>query len=95
MGNSVCCKAADLSVGWKQQSKQQAANTVYQFMNLQKSGKLVDVFLSDQGVAGVERLIREELDHYMYRSGKGKVVRKIDYVKYRRKATADAMVRNC
>ena len=83
----------DGDAGWKQQNKQQDTNVVYKFMNLQKGGTLIDAYNREQnGLEAVRTIIRDELDSFMYGHGKGKVIRKIDFIKWKRRCKTDLKV---
>ena len=95
MGNVLCGRGGttDGDAGWKQQNKQQDTNVVYKFMNLQKGGTLIDAYNREQnGLEAVRTIIRDELDSFMYGHGKGKVIRKIDFIKWKRRCKTDLKV---
>ena len=92
MGNVPCGRTTDSHGGWKQQNKQQDANVVYKYVNLQKGGKLVDAF-NEEGSSGadleaVRKIIRDEMETFMYNHGKGKLVSKVEFIKWKKKCNA-------
>ena len=92
MGNVSCVRTTDSHGGWKQQNKQQDANDVYKYVNLQKGGKLVDAYKEGNDAEAVRRIIKDELDSFMYNHGKGKLITKIDFIKWKKQCKADLMV---
>ena len=95
MGNVPCGRGSttDGDAGWKQQNKQQDTNVVYKFMNLQKGGTLIDAYNREQnGLEAVRKIVRDELDSFMYGHGKGKLIRKIDFIKWKRQCKTDLKV---
>ena len=72
----------DPESAWKLQNQEQKENATYRFINLQKQGRLVEVY-TQQGPAACEAVIRSELQSFLYDSGKGKVITKTEYVKWK------------
>lgn len=72
----------DPDSAWKLQNEAQKKNPIYAFVNLQKQGKLIEVYDRD-GPAAAEALIRNELQSFLYSGGKGQVITKLEYVKWK------------
>ena len=84
-------KKADPDSAWKLQNKEQKQNPLYKYINLQKGGRLVDVYV-DQGEHGLEKVIREEIEPFLYNGGKGKRVSKVEMIRWKNKQNAKMMV---
>ena len=84
-------KNLDPDAAWKQQNREQQDNPLYRYINLDKGGKLVDTYV-DYGPEATEHLIATELEPFLYNQGKGQMVRKIDYLRWRNKAEAKMAV---
>lgn len=67
---------------WKLQNQGPKDNPVYRFVNFQKKGRLIEVYES-QGAAAAESVIRDEMQCYLYDHGKGKLVTKIEYIRWK------------
>ena len=63
----------DPDTAWKLQHRVQPLNRVYEYVNLQQGGRLVDT-LGAGGVGALEELVRTELPQFLYRGGAGEVV---------------------
>lgn len=80
-------KVSDPDSAWKLQNKEQKENPVYKYINLQQQGRLVDVY-RESGEEGVERLIHGEMRRFLYNDGNGKVVSKVEYIRWKDQITA-------
>ena len=72
----------DPDSAWKLQNEEQKENRLYRYINLQKEGRLVEVY-EKEGLEALERVVRLELTSFLYSAGHGKTVTKIEYVKWR------------
>jgi len=72
----------DPESAWKLQNQEQKENPTYRFVNLQKQGRLVEVY-NKHGPGACEAMIRHELQSFLYDGGKGKVITKIEYIKWK------------
>jgi hypothetical protein len=81
----------DPDSAWKLQNEEQKNNPIYTFVNLQQQGKLIEVY-DREGPAATETLIRHELQSFLYNGGKGQVITKLEYVKWKfRKMTVSSV----
>lgn len=80
-------KLSDPDSAWKLQNREQKENPVYQYINLQQQGKLVDVY-SESGEEGVEKLISNEIEPFLYNNGNGKIVSKVEFLRWKDMITA-------
>lgn len=72
----------DPDSAWKLQNQEQQDNPVYRYVNLQKEGRLIEVY-NQHGPAAVETVVRHELESFLYDGGKGKTVTKIEFIKWK------------
>jgi len=63
----------DADHAWQRQNNEQQHNVLYTFVNLQRQGRLVDVYRA-QGLHALNTVIRDELAVFLYNGGKGKLV---------------------
>ena len=84
-------KKQDPDSAWKLQNKEQKENPCYRFINLQKEGTLVDVF-EQQGPLALEKMIQKDLEPFLYNSGKGSLLTKIEQIRWRNRISAKMMV---
>ena len=87
MGNVLPSSTIDPDREWKQQNQEQRENLLYRYVNLQKGGELVRVY-EQYGQKELEDFIRKEIQPLLYNEGKGKVIEKADYVRWKRKCEA-------
>lgn len=80
-------KLTDPDSAWKLQNKEQKENPVYKYINLQQQGRLVDVY-RENGEEGVENLIHREIKRFLYNDGNGKIVSKVEYIRWKDQITA-------
>ena len=80
-------RKSDDQDGWKKQNKQQEANPLYKYVNLQKEGRLIDVYM-EEGPEAVEALIRDELEPFLYNQGRGQLINKVNFIKWKNRVTA-------
>lgn len=64
---------------------------LYRYVNLQKGGELVRIY-EQYGQKELEDFIRKEIQPLLYNEGKGKVVEKADFVRWKRKHDAKVKV---
>lgn len=55
---------------------------LYRLANYKKSGELIDAYTSG-GQAKVEKFIREQFSTFMYNDGKGQVINRSEYLRWR------------
>ncbi|XP_064632713.1 transient receptor potential cation channel subfamily V member 6-like isoform X2 [Lineus longissimus] len=72
---------------WKQQNKEAAENPMYQYMDLNRGGKLVEAY-TDHGPDTAKQMIREEIVHFLYNRGKGEHLTKAKWVRWRSRLRA-------
>ena len=72
----------DPDSAWKRQNQEQHDNPVYRYVNLQKQGRLVEVY-QQHGAAAVETVVRQELQSFVYDAGRGRIVTNIEYLKWK------------
>jgi hypothetical protein len=84
----------DVDAAWKQQNREQHDNPLYRYINLDKGGRLVEVYV-ERGAEACEHLIATELEPFLYNAGKGRIVHKIDYLRWRNKVEAKMSVSQC
>jgi len=58
---------------WQHQNNEQHHNVLYKYINLQRQGRLIDVY-NGQGLDALNAIIRDELGVFLYNDGKGKLV---------------------
>ena len=72
----------DPDSAWKLQNQEQKENPVYRFVNLQKQGRLVEVY-QNEGPSATEAVIRCELQPFLYDYGRGREITKVEYAKWK------------
>lgn len=88
MGNIIKRKeVVDPDSAWQEQNKEVERNPMYKFADLNRGGKLVEAYRTG-GVVAVQEIARREIGPYLYNGGKGKIVEKIDYIKWLRRKEA-------
>ena len=81
----------NVDAAWKQQNREQGDNPLYRYINLDKEGKFVDTYV-EYGPEACELVIATEIEPFLYNQGKGKVVDKIDYLRWQNKVEAKMSV---
>jgi len=76
---------------WRRQNNEQQHNVLYKYINLQRQGRLIDVY-NRQGLEVLNAVIRDELGVFLYNDGKGKLVSTVE--PSGRKCDANMKVRN-
>ncbi len=87
MGNFFSGGSGDPDSLWKQQNREQKENLLYRYVNLQKGGELVRIY-ETYGQKELEDFIRKEIQPLLYNEGKGKIIEKADFVRWKRKCEA-------
>ena len=87
MGNFFSGSSSDPDGLWKQQNREQKENLLYRYVNLQKGGELVRIY-ETYGQKELEDFIRKEIQPLLYNEGKGKIIEKADFVRWKRKCEA-------
>lgn len=83
--------ADDPDSAWQEQNKEVERNPMYKFAHLNRGGKLVEAYRKS-GVVAVQEIARREIGPYLYNGGKGKMLQKIDYIKWHRQKEANKSV---
>ena len=63
---------------WQRQNDEQQNNVLYQYVNLQRQGRLIDVY-NGQGLEALDALIVDELAAFLYDDGMGQLVSNVQY----------------
>ncbi len=87
MGNLLMSSTYDPDTEWKQQNYEQKHNLLYRYVNLQKGGELVKIY-EQYGETELEDFIRKEIQPLLYNDGKGKIIEKADYLRWKLKFDA-------
>lgn len=75
-------KVTDPDSAWKLQNKEQKENPLYRFINLQKEGRLVNVF-KENGKDALENIISSELESFLYQSGEGNTITRVEFARWK------------
>lgn len=79
----------DPDSAWKKQLEEMEANPVYKFAKLNRGGTLIDAYRTKKGVTAVQEIARNEIQPFLYNGGKGDVITKLDYIKWKRRKEAE------
>ncbi|KAK3102533.1 hypothetical protein FSP39_012024 [Pinctada imbricata] len=79
--------SSDPDSAWKLQNKEMETNPVFKYVNFAGGGKLIDAFKSGGEVA-VEKIAKTELQTYLYDSGNGSMIKKVDFIRWQCKCQA-------
>ena len=79
---------------WQRQNNEQQHNVLYKYINLQRQGRLVEVYGRD-GLEALNAVIRDELGAFLYNDGEGKVVSKAEISGWKRECAANTKVSTC
>jgi len=82
----------DPDKAWQRQNHEQHHNVLYQYINLQRQGRLVEVYRT-YGLEDLKDVIRDEIGPFLYNDGKGKLVSKAEISKSKRGYAANTNVR--
>jgi len=58
---------------WQRQNDEQQDNVLYEYVNLQRQGRLIDVYNS-RGLDALNALVVDELGAFLYNDGNGELV---------------------
>jgi len=83
----------DPDKAWQRQNDEQQHNVLYRYVNLQRQGRLVEVY-NTCGLEALKAVIRDELGAFLYNDGKGKVVTKAEIISWKRDHAANMNVRS-
>jgi len=86
-------RRVDPDNAWQRQNNEQQNNALYKFINLQRQGRLVDVY-NRQGYEALNAVILNEFGAFLYNDGKGKLVSTAEISGLKRRRTAENNVRN-
>ena len=84
-------KDADPDSAWQEQNKEMERNPAYKFADLNRGGKLIEAYRK-KGVTAVQEIARNEIQPFLYNGGKGDVITKLDYIKWKRRTEAKRTV---
>ncbi|KAK7476492.1 hypothetical protein BaRGS_00032240, partial [Batillaria attramentaria] len=92
MGNSLRCgtPSVDADTAWKRQNKEMAENPMYKFADLASGGRLIQIY-KDHGPERVKEIARTEIKPCLYNGGEGKVITKLEYIRWCEMMKAKAM----
>ncbi len=91
MGIRITKSNQDLDTAWKQQNREQKENQMYKLINLQRGGELIRIY-EDEGPEALQTFIRERVEPLLYNAGKGHMLHKVDYVRWKKKGEAKLKV---
>ena len=77
MGNAIKKKHED-PYDWVLQHEDPDKYPLYNYVNVTKKGKLFEIYMKegpDGGEEAVEKVIREEIEPFLYNQGKGQLIR--------------------
>ena len=75
-------RGVDKDVNFLFQTRELVDNPLYQYVNGQKGGRLMDLYIEER-TAAVEQVIQNEIGAFLYNNGKGGLIRKIDFVRWK------------
>ena len=76
---------------WQRQNNEQQRNVLYKYINLQRQGRLIEVY-NRRGLEALNAVIRDELGAFLYNDGKGKIVSKAEINGWKRGCAANVTV---
>jgi len=85
-------RRVDPDKAWQQQNSAQQHNMLYKYINLQRQGRLLDVYTA-QGHEALCTIIRDELALFLYNDGKGKLLSRTEIKRWKRSCVATTNVR--
>ena len=85
MGNKLAFwkrGGGDPDTAWKEQNKEQKQNPLYQLINLQKEGDLINIY-ENEGPEALRKFMDDNIEKLLYNNGAGKIVTKADYFRWK------------
>jgi hypothetical protein len=93
MGNFSCRRGqSDPDSAWKIQNQEAATNPMYKYANFSVTdGRLLDAYLKG-GTSAVKDMARTEIEPFLCHGGKGLILTKLEYVRWKRRMDAKMAV---